>query len=93
MFKKPIAKMGLADIPNVVLLIVLAAMIAGAGLLALSGFQSSDSLTAGSVAYNATADAVTGVSEVTGQFPTIGIIIGVVIIIGIVVAGFSFKRR
>ncbi|MHA1880246.1 MAG: hypothetical protein ACTSYG_07590 [Candidatus Heimdallarchaeota archaeon] len=90
---KKIAEMGIGDISPTVLALVVAAMIAAAGLLALSGFQGSASMVADSAAYNATADAVTGVSEVTGQFPTIGIIVGVVIIIGIVVAGFYFKKR
>jgi len=103
--KKLTAKLGINDISPVVLSLVLAAMIAAAGLLALAGFQGSASMlpmTAGcnassivacGAAYNATSDAVSGIGEVTSQFPTIGVIVGVVIIIGIVVAGFAMRRN
>lgn len=91
--KQKIGYMGINDISPTVLTLVVAAIIAAVGLLVISGFQSSDSLTAGSAAYNATDDAVEGISEVTGQFPTIGIIVGAVILLGIVLTGIALRRN
>lgn len=52
-----------------------------------------DSFTAGSFAANASTEAQEGLANITSQFPTIGVVIGGVVIIGLVVAGFAFSRR
>jgi len=50
-------------------------------------------MTADSIEANATADAITGVSKLTGKMPTIGLVVAAVIIIGLLVGAFAFGRR
>jgi hypothetical protein len=50
-------------------------------------------LSANSYAYNATVDTISGVSKVTDKFPTIGLVVAAVIIIGLLISGFSFAKR
>jgi len=40
--------------------------------------------------YNATVDSISGVSQISTQFPTIGIVVAMVIIIGLIVGGLGF---
>ena len=47
-------------------------------------------MTADSSEYNATQDAIDGVAALTGQMPTIGLIVAAVIIIGLLISGFAF---
>lgn len=42
--------------------------------------------------YNATGDAITGVSKLTGKLPTIGLVVAAVIIVGLLVSAFAFTR-
>ena len=60
----------------------------GADILA----QIQDGQTANSSAFNATADALTGIDKIAGFQPTIGIVIAAVAVISIVIAGFIFRR-
>lgn len=82
------------DVIKWILLIVISAFIAAGSALALTGFQSS--LTTGTAGYNITANALSGVQNVSTYFATTGTIVGVVLLLtavaGIVVA-FSFQQR
>ena len=44
----------------------------------------------GTSSFNASGDAIDGVSALTGQMPTIGLIVAAVIIIGLLISGFAF---
>lgn len=83
--------MQLNDLPNVAMVFVVAAMIFGAGALALNAFQ--DTLPSTSVAHNVTRFTLNGLQNTTNQFGTIGTIIGIVILMGIVVGGFYVFGR
>jgi len=50
-------------------------------------------LSANSVAYNSTTNAIEGMSNVTGKFPLFGTIIGAVIVITLIIGGLYFGRR
>jgi TRAP-type C4-dicarboxylate transport system permease small subunit len=79
------------DLINFVVLVALAALIAGSGALALDAFN--DDLTADSEADNVTDNGLAGLLNVTDQLPTIGTIVGVAVLIGIVIAAFRFARN
>lgn len=57
------------------------------GLQVLGDIQ--DDMTASSAEANATADGIEGLSKLTGKLPTIGLVVAAVIIIAILVKGFS----
>jgi len=50
-------------------------------------------MTANSAEANATGDAITGVSKLTGKLPTIGLVVAAVIIVGLLVSAFAFTKR
>lgn len=66
-------------IPGAVIALIIAGVVATAGLKAMSSFKST--LTSDTSEYNASADTIDGVAEVSEQFPTIGIIVAMVIIL------------
>lgn len=74
--------------PKLVLVLVLLIIITGAGALAVSSFKST--LTSGTAAYNATANGETGVLNLSAQYPTVGTIIGISLIIVVVLGAFYF---
>jgi len=74
-----------------VVLIALAALIAGASALALSDFSAG--LTADSAAQNVTTNGLNGLLNLSAQLPTIGTIVGVAVLIGIVISAFAFARQ
>ncbi len=73
------------------ILLGLVALIGAAVAIALDDFQ--DDTTANSAAFNATTNGLDGVANATGFLDTIGTIIGVAVLIGIVVLAFTFARR
>jgi hypothetical protein len=70
------------DLVNGAVAIVVLALVVGAGLLALVGFQGG--LTSGTAAYNATGDFITGLAEVANWPTTLIILLVVSVIIGLV---------
>jgi hypothetical protein len=80
----------LEQIPSVVMTLVLAAAIFVAGFLVTDGLD--DDLAANSYAANATDAIDEGMYNVTEYIPTLGTIIGVALILGVVIAGFYFGR-
>ena len=83
--------MNLEDMKGAVILIALIALIGSAAAIALSDFR--DDMTADSVERNITVEGLEGVSNTTSYLGTIGTIIGVAVLIGIVVLAFTFARR
>jgi hypothetical protein len=91
------------DLVNFVVLVTLAALIAGATSLSLDAFQDTNSdnsatcnTTTGancSASYNVTGEGLASTMNVTDQLPTIGTILGVAVLIGIVIAAFRFARN
>lgn len=80
----------MSELPGLVITVVVAIIILGAGILALTGFR--DSLTANTLEYNSTVNGITSLSNTSAQFPVIGTIIGVAILISVVVGGFVFAK-
>ncbi len=81
----------LGSLPNVVMLFAVAVLITSAAALALNSFKGS--LESGSIAYNITEKGEQGLLNLSGQYGTIGTIIGVAVLIGIVVGAFMLVRR
>jgi len=79
------------DLIDFVVMVALAALIGGAGALALDSFN--DGLTADSAADNVTDNGMSGLLNTTAQLPTIGTIVGVAVLIGIVLSAFKFARK
>lgn len=79
--------MNLGAMPTVAITMVLIAAVFTAGFLVVAGLQ--DSLTADTVADNATDDIVEGMANITSYAPTWGTIIGVAVLLGIVIGGFA----
>ena len=93
-FKKLISSkkgLGLQDMPDTIITLVIVVLIAAAGAVALTSFQNSQ--TANSAAFNITGQGLTTISNTTTQFATLGTIIGVVLIIGVILAVFAFRNR
>ena len=87
MFKK--GQFGLNALSGVIITFVIVAVVAVLGLQLL-GDQQAD-LTANSAEYNATTDAIEGVSKFPEKLPMIAGVLVLVIIIGILVAAFRFR--
>jgi len=66
-------------IPAIVIGLVVAGIVTAAGLKAISSFKST--LTSDSEEYNASTDTISGISEISNQFGTIGIIAAMVIVL------------
>ena len=77
------AEFDIKDILPIVLIIVVAGIGAAFGLQVMGDIQ--DDMTADTVEYNATANAMTGVSNITGKFGIIGSVVAAAIILGILV--------
>ena len=83
--------MQLSQAPQVVMMLVLIGLMLGAGALSLSKFQGS--LTAGTIEYQAVGNATKGLGDLSTQLPTIGVIIGVAILISVVLGAFYFGKK
>lgn len=83
--------MKIATVPSFVMTLVFVGMILGAGLLALSAFQTS--MTANTAEYNATGNAITSGLNLSAQLGTVGTIAGVAILISVVVGALYFGRK
>ena len=79
------------DIPELVFGLGIGAIIAAVVLLVMASLQSSSSVAAGSSTYNALGNGITGVGNVLAQYPLIGTVAGLVILLGFVV--YAFYRR
>ena len=81
---------GLGDAPNIAITLVLVAAIFVAGFLVVAGLGDS---TSNANATSAVANVTLGMLNVTSYMPVIGVIVGVAILLGIVLAGFGFARN
>lgn len=79
------------ELIDFIVLVALAALIGGAAALALDSFN--DNLVANSSADNVTDNGLSGLLNTTAQLPTIGTVIGVAVLIGIVLSAFQFARK
>jgi len=83
----------LSEMRDAVVLLGLIALIAAAVAIALTEFQGTDTVTTDSFADNITQQGLEGVDSSTSFLGTIGVIIGVAVLITIVVGAFSVARR
>ena len=85
--------------PGLVMILVLAGFMLGAGLYAITEFgaviDANDGLvgTNASLAENATIDATDAGVNLASQLPTVGTIIGVALIMIVVISAFAFRSR
>lgn len=83
----------LQDLKGAVLILALVALVAAASAIALDEFQDSSSIAADSFADNITDDGLEGIGNTTEFLGTIGTILAVMALVGIVVTAFAFGRR
>ena len=81
----------LSEVPGIVIILVVVAIVLGLGGTILSQVQSTQ--TANTVAYNATGYGLTGVSTMASWQPTWAVIIAAAVVIGIIAAYLMFGRR
>lgn len=84
-------QVGINSLIPIVVALVVVGLVAAFGLQIMGDIQGG--MTANSTEANATGDAITGVSNLTGQFGNLGTIAGAVVVIGLLVAGFAFFGR
>ena len=84
-------KFGLGELQGLAITLVIIALVAAIGLQIL-GDQQAD-MTVDSAEYNATGDGIEAIGQIPSKLPMIvGVVLGV-IVIGIVVAYLSFRKR
>jgi hypothetical protein len=81
----------LNNLLSVGLVLIVAGIVLAFGLQVTADIKSD--MTTDSAEYNATGNVIDGVSKVTSKFPTIGLVVAAVIIIGLLISGFSFAKR
>lgn len=81
---------GLNNMVTVIITFVIIAVVSVLGLTLL-GDQQAD-LTSGSAEYNATSDAIEGVSKFPEKLPMIAGVLVLVLIITILISAFAFRR-
>ena len=91
---KPTRKgqVGLASLPNAVLLMGLAAVIGIIMAVLLSSIAASDSVADGSYADNISTDGQTGIGAIFEQYSLIGLMIGLGVVLVVLVGVFGFLR-
>lgn len=80
--------MRVEEIPKLALVVGISGFMLAAIALGLTAFN--DTLTANSYAANITTDMLTTLDNITTQLPTVGTIIGIAILVGVVVGGFVY---
>ena len=79
--KKKGQMVGLSDIPGIVITFGIATIVIGAIAITLGQFQSS---TTNAAAINAITNGTAGLTAIAQQFPTLGVIVVMAIIIGVI---------
>jgi len=82
---------GLGTLKVGIIALVFIVILGGAGAIALDAFQ--DDLTANSYAANITENGLSGVDNATSYIPTIGTLLGVGALVGVVIGAFYFMRK
>lgn len=80
-------QMGINSLSTVAIALVVAAIVIALGLNILG--ETKTEFTANSSEYNATGDAIDGVSKLSSKLPLIGLAVAAVIVIGVIVGAFS----
>ena len=62
-------------------------------LNATNATQTHDRVSPANLEWNASVDTSTGISNLTAQFPNIGLVVAAVVIIGLLITGFAFAFR
>lgn len=78
------------QVQGLALVVVLSILTLAVGAIVLQSF--SDTQTANSYAANITADGLTSVDNVSGQYPVAGTLIGIGVLLAAIAAAFSFFR-
>ena len=78
--------LNLNDLATVGLVLIVSGVVIAFGLQVTGDIQ--DDMTASSAEANATGKVIEGVEELSNKFPTIGLVVAAVIIIGLLVSGF-----
>jgi len=73
---------------DLVMVLMVVGFMVGAGLLALGEFK--DTMETDSAEYNATGQAITGVSNFTDLLPTVGTMIGIALLLLVVGVAFAY---
>ena len=81
------------DIAPTVMAIGVAAIVGAVVLLVLNGMQSSSSVTANSATYNALGNGISGIGNIFTQFPLLGTVVGLVLILGVVLYFFYGRNN
>ena len=81
---------GLTDLLPAAVAFVLIAIVGSVGALILQGFSTSSSVTANSIAYNATQYGLKGINTFRSYLLLIALVIVAAILIGIVLVAFAF---
>ncbi len=76
------------DIAPTVMAIGVAGIVGAVVLLVLNGMQTSSSVIANSATYNALGNGVSGIGNIFTQFPLLGTVVGLVLILGVVLYFF-----
>lgn len=82
---------GIGDLPNMVMILVVAVIFLGVGLLVLDKFH--DQLTVGGEAEKAVNSSITGVADFSDWIPTIVVVVAAAIILGLIVTAFVIRAR
>jgi hypothetical protein len=90
MFKNIKGQFGLGQMVPTIITFVIVAVAAVLGLQLLADQQAD--LTSGTAEYNATTDAINGVSKFPEKLPMIAGVLVLVLVISILIAAFQFRR-
>ncbi len=85
-------QVGLASLPNAVLLMGLAAVIGIIMAVLLASIADSDSVVTDSFADNISTDGQTGIGQIFEQYSLIGLMIGLGVVLVVLVGVFGFLR-
>jgi hypothetical protein len=88
-FKDKVAKaFSVDDIAPTVMAIGVSAIVGAVVLLVLVGVQNSSSVTAGSATANALTASILGIGNIFAQYPLLGTVVGLVLVLGVVLYFF-----
>jgi hypothetical protein len=86
--------------PGWVISLVIIGMLVGTGLYAITSFQNSSAIdpngyhnASSGAAWLAVNNASSGIASFSTQLPTIGVILGIVILVGVVLMAFGGQKR
>lgn len=84
---------GLGQLPGIAMSFMLIAIIVAVGLVVLLTIQENPLISGNDLANNTINNATAGLAAMTNTLPLIGVLVGLAVVIGIVVAAFVFGGR